>query len=92
MGGDRREWDNPVLISGEEISVSHREKAEIMVKAFVKIHGSDKLSEEERRRERRMNQHPYALERREDTHEDIDDHFTLAEMVRAINGSHISRG
>jgi len=88
MGGDRREWEYPVLTSGEETAVSNREKAEIMAKAFVKIHGSDKLSEEERRRrESRINQRPGVLDRRERTHDNIDEPFTLAEMVRAINGS-----
>jgi len=88
MGGDRREWEYPVLTSDKETAVSNRGKAEIMEKAFVKIHGSDKLSEEERRRrERRMNQYPGVLDRRERTHDNIDEPFTLEEMVRAINGS-----
>ena len=38
------------MASGEETAITHRDKAEIMAKSFAKIHGSDNLSEEGRRR------------------------------------------
>lgn len=37
MGGVRREWDYPVLVSGKK-AVTDKEKAEMMGKAFVAIH------------------------------------------------------
>lgn len=50
------------------------------------IHGSENVSEGgRRRRERTMSQYPGVLNRREDTDDVIDEAFTLAEMVRAIN-------
>lgn len=50
MGGDRRQWEYPVLTFEEEIAVSDREKVEVMVKSFTKVHSSENLLEEERRR------------------------------------------
>ncbi len=35
MGGKRRGWNNPVVNSGGEVAVTNKEKAELMVKAFV---------------------------------------------------------
>lgn len=46
MGGDRREWEYPVMTSEEETTVSNRDKAEIMAKSFTKIQSSENLSEE----------------------------------------------
>lgn len=43
MGGDRRQWEYPVLILDEEIVVTNLEKAEIMAKSFTKIHSSENL-------------------------------------------------
>ncbi len=88
MGGDRREWDYPVITYEEDIAVSDKEKAEIVAKSFVKIHSSENLSEEgKKRRERTMSQHPGVLDRREGTGDVIDEPFTLAEMMRAIKRS-----
>ena len=88
MGGDRRVWDYPVIISEEETAVSNREKAEIMAKAFVKVHSSENLSEVgKQRRKTTMAQYPRVLNRREKTAGMIDEPFTLAEMMRAIKRS-----
>jgi len=46
MSGIRREWDYPVLVSGEEKAVTDVEKAEMIAKAFVAIHSSDNLEGE----------------------------------------------
>lgn len=43
MGGDRREWEYSVLTSKEEIAISTRKKAELMVKTFADIHSSGTL-------------------------------------------------
>ena len=88
MGGDRREWEYPVMTSEEVTAVSNRDKAEIMAKSFTKIHSSENVSEDgRRRRETTMNQHPGVLDRREEIGDITDKVFTLAEMVRAINRS-----
>lgn len=76
------------MTSGEETTVSNRDKAEIMAKSFAKIHSTENLSEEGRRRgESTMTQYPVVLDRREDTGEAIDEQFTSAEMLRAIDKS-----
>ncbi len=36
MGGVRREWEFPVIITEEGTAISNKDKAEIMAKAFVK--------------------------------------------------------
>lgn len=58
-----------------------RIKAEIMAKSFAK--STENLTEEEKT----MNQCPGVLERGEETGDVCDELFTLAEMMRAINGS-----
>ncbi len=73
MGGVRREWEIPVIITEEGTAISNKDKAEIMAKAFVKIHSSDNLSEVcKMRKERTMNQHPGVLDWREKTDDKID--------------------
>ena len=62
MEGHTREWEYPVMTSEEVTAVSNKDKAEIRAKSFTKIHSSDNLSEEgRRRRETTMNQHPSVL-------------------------------
>ncbi len=86
MGGVRREWEIPVIITEEGTAISNKDKAEIMAKAFVKIHSSDNLSEVcKMRKERTMNQHPGVLDWREKTDDKIDEPFNMAELKRAIN-------
>lgn len=83
MGGDRREWEYPVMIEEGKTAVT-----EIMVKAFAKIHSSENLSEEgSRRRGKTFSQHPEVLDRREGGNGILDEPFTLGEMLRAINRS-----
>lgn len=44
MGGDLREWDYPVIVSGQQNYVTDQEKAEVMVQTFAKVHSTDNLS------------------------------------------------
>lgn len=37
-GSQRRQWDYPVLETGEGLAISDEDKAEAMAKAFVRIH------------------------------------------------------
>ena len=85
MRGIRREWQYPVLKMGVETAVSDEEKAEMLAKAFTKIHSSDTLSEEGKRgREITRSAYPGVPGRREDTHSAMDATFTLEEMKRSI--------
>jgi Cu/Ag efflux pump CusA len=45
LRGVRREWDYPVLMSGEDLAVTD-EKAEMMAEVFVQVHSLANLSEE----------------------------------------------
>jgi exonuclease III len=45
MGGIRRNYELPVLNSGDKIAVNNLEKAELLVQIFKKVHSSDNLSE-----------------------------------------------
>lgn len=57
MGGIRKNKDTPV-------SISNRDKAEMLAKAFVKIHSNENLSEEERNsREIVKRENPDVLEK-----------------------------
>ncbi len=85
MGGDRRQWEYPVLILEEEIGVTNLANAEIMAKSFTKIHSSENLSEEERRRSVTLNQSVHALNKKEETGSIIDEIIYLAELVKSIN-------
>ncbi len=60
--GWRQETVGVSVLILEEIGVTNLEKAEIMAKSFTKIHSSENLSEEERRRRLvTLNQHVQAL-------------------------------
>ena len=64
MSGDRRDWDLPVLNSGEIVVL--RDKAEMLAHAFVKVHSSNNLAEEgQRGKERVRGEHPGVLDQRE---------------------------
>lgn len=49
MSGDRSDWSYPVLVEDGVTTVTDREKAEMMAKAFVKVHSSSNLSEGEKK-------------------------------------------
>ena len=86
MGGERREWDYPVMWAGGETAVTDREKVEVMAGAFARVHSEGHLTEEERRgRGATLSKYPGVLDRREDTGGVMDDRFTMAELVRAID-------
>ena len=88
MGGNRREWDYPVLKENDVEAVNDKDKAEMMVKAFVKVNSSDNLSDEGKsEREQTMREHSGALGRKESSGDVLDAPFTLEEMKRAIGKS-----
>lgn len=65
MGGDRREWEYPVLTFEEETVVTAKEKAEIMAKSFTKS-SKNLLQEGTKWRESAISQHPGVLHRRKE--------------------------
>lgn len=50
MEGNKKEWEYPVLESEGEIALMVKDKAEMLVKTFAQIHGSENVSEEEKRK------------------------------------------
>ena len=85
MGGDRREWEYPVITLEEQTAICDKDKADLMAKSFAKVHSVDHLTVEgRRRREITLSNYPDVLVRRVDTREEIDDGGTMAELVRAI--------
>ncbi|KAK7891307.1 hypothetical protein WMY93_023270 [Mugilogobius chulae] len=90
MGGDRRQWDYPVLTTEEGAAVSDKEKAEAMVKNFAKVHSSENLSETAKGRiEQTKMQYPEALVRKVSTGEEMDSLFTMEEMLRALKDTKV---
>lgn len=88
MGGDRRDWEYPVMEEEGGKAVTDKEKAEVMAKAFAKVHSSDNLTEEgNRRRERMLSQYSKLINWKQSNNDGLDDPFTLAEMIRAIKKS-----
>ena len=83
MGGDRREWEYPVITLEEQTAICDKDKADLMAKSFAKVHSVDQLTVEGRREVTSSNS-PDVLVRRVDSREKIDDGFTMAELVRAI--------
>ncbi|KAI2655937.1 RNA-directed DNA polymerase from mobile element jockey [Labeo rohita] len=91
MRGIRKDWQYPVLKSGETIAVTNGEKAEIIAKALVEIHSSNNLSEAGKRgREVTRDAYPEALIRKESTEDAMDSPFTLSEMKRAIDKAKVT--
>ena len=85
MGGDRREWEYPVITLEEQTAICDKDKADLMAKSFAEVHSVDQLTVEgRRRREVTLSNYPDVLVRRVDTREEIDDGVTMAELVRAI--------
>ncbi|MGL5710890.1 MAG: hypothetical protein ACRCW9_08655 [Cetobacterium sp.] len=52
MGGIRKNFNMPVLMKGDEIAITNKEKAEMLVEIFVKVNSSSNLTERLRRVER----------------------------------------
>ena len=85
MGGDRREWEYPVITAEGETAANDKDKAEMIARAFARVHSADNLTMEgKRRRDMTQSRYPGALDRREDTGGQIDTRFTMAELVRAV--------
>lgn len=83
MGGEKKDWDFPTLIS----AVSDKEKAEVMAKSFAIVNSSENLSEVAKmRKEQTMAQYSEALIRKVATDHHLDPLLTIEELSRALRG------
>ena len=69
------------LSSGDEVAITNKEKAELMVKTFVVVHSSNNLRKKTRDENRKV------LKRRDCRENDLDVPFTIREMKRAIENT-----
>lgn len=88
MGGIRRNYEIPVLDTGNKLAVNNLEKAELLAQTFERVHSSCNLTDEARQcRERIIMENPNITEKREMTGEPLDLPFNMFELRRAIMGA-----
>lgn len=91
MSGIRREYEYPVLRSGEEIAISDEEKAEMFRKEFSKINSSNNLMKEcKEMREKLLKEHPFILGKKRVTNNILDVPFSYSELKRALKNTKAS--
>ena len=91
MGGDRKDWNYPIPSSGNEVAITNKEKAELMVKTFVAVHSSNNLTEEGRHsRKKTRDENRRVLKRKESRENELDVPFTIREMKRATENTNRS--
>lgn len=87
MGGIRRDFALPVIRGNDIEAVTNAEKAEVLARAFVKVHSTQKLSSEELMWRTKVIEENRGILGRKDTDEGvIDTNFTLFELKRALIG------
>lgn len=88
MGGVRRDFSLPVLKDSSGEAVSNAEKAEMLARAFVKVHSSQNLSQEEVEwRMKMIVDNADILDKKEVSDSVMDKDFTLFELNRALVGA-----
>uniref|UniRef100_A0A3B5Q0T1 Reverse transcriptase domain-containing protein n=1 Tax=Xiphophorus maculatus TaxID=8083 RepID=A0A3B5Q0T1_XIPMA len=88
MNGIRREYGYPVLKDGNVIVVTEEEKANMLVKKFVKVHSCNNLSaEENRRRNCTINENVNLLEENVRNNDLLNSPFSLFELNNALGKS-----
>lgn len=87
MGGIRREFSLPVLKNNDIIAITNEEKSEMLAKAFVKVHSSQNLSNEEVAwRKKVIEENKDALGTKEMKDSPLDMKLILFELKRALLG------
>lgn len=87
MGGIRRDHSLPVIKDNGSEAVTNLEKAEMLARAFVRIHSSGNLSGEElSRRGKIIQDNKEILEREHVGDGVVDREFTMSECIRALAG------
>lgn len=85
MGGIRRNYELPVMSRGDIMAVTNLGKAELLAQTFRKVHSSDNLTEEARQcRNNTLMENPRILDRVEVLGDQLDLHFSMFELRRAI--------
>uniref|UniRef100_A0A8C2HUK7 Uncharacterized protein n=1 Tax=Cyprinus carpio TaxID=7962 RepID=A0A8C2HUK7_CYPCA len=85
MNGIKREFGYPILREGETTAIRDEEKAEMLVKNFVKIHNSNNISEEGKRgRESTLEEYKELLQNEEYNNDQLNMLFTKTELNRAL--------
>lgn len=88
MGGIRRNYELPVMNSGDKMAVNNLAKAELLAQAFRKVQSSDNLTEEARQcRNRILMKNPKILEKMEMSGDPLDLFFSMFELRRAISSA-----
>lgn len=87
MGGNRRDFALPVIRGNDIEAVTNAEKAEVLDRAFVKVHSKQNLSSEELRWKAKVIEENRGILGRKVTNEcAIDTNFSLFELKRALIG------
>lgn len=74
-----------MLSGGEGVAITNKEKVELMVKSFVKVHSLNNLSEEGKRgREKTKEENLEPLQRKESEEGEQNVPFSMRELNRAL--------
>lgn len=85
MKGIDRSLDYPMIIDGEDVVVSSKEKAEVIAKTLAKVHSSDNLNLEEKKgREETMLRHSSVSVSVDDEGSRLSALFTRSELNKAL--------
>lgn len=49
MSGNRKEYSYPIMKDGHNVIIDGKDKAELMVRNFAKVHSNSNLNDEEKR-------------------------------------------
>ena len=85
MGGIRRNYELPVLNSGDTVAINNLEKAELLAQTFRRVHSFENLTKEARAiRSNILREHPTVLVRKENSENPLDLPLTMFELRKAI--------
>ncbi len=85
MGGVRRNYELPVLKSGDKVAVNNLEKAEVLAQTFRKVHSSENLTKEaEVNRRKMLESFPDVLEKKGHSGNPLDVPLKMFELKKAV--------
>ncbi|KAI7808137.1 hypothetical protein IRJ41_016520 [Triplophysa rosa] len=87
MGGIQRNNNIPVLVNNGKIAIKDRDKAEMLVETFVKVHSNENISENMRKyREQKVRENAHIYVKKNPSESMLDSEFTLYELKRVLVG------
>ena len=87
MSGKRKYIKIPTL-SGQNLAVSDREKADMLGKAFAAVHSGEQLGDtHKQQKEKALRKNKKLRERKEDASSSIDMGITMKELKSALKGT-----